>query len=1100
LSLSRYIETVNNRYWSGIASEHAYRGDLEALIRALVPQVEVTNEPSKVTDCGNPDYVITRKNIPIGFIEAKDVGKDLSSKTYKEQFDRYRKALDNLIITDYLSFQFYQSGELVACCRIADIQDGNIIASSECFDEFTGLIQNFCTYIGNTIKSPKKLASMMAAKARLLQVILEKAITSDEQTQDNTALQQQFETFKDVLIHDLEPQGFADIYAQTLTYGMFAARLHDDTLDTFSRQEAAELIPKSNPFLRKLFNHVAGADIDERIKTTVDNLADVFRATDVKALLKNFGRATQTHDPIIHFYETFLAEYDPKLRKARGVWYTPEPVVNFIVRGVDEILKTEFGLKDGLADTTKTTIKLKQPTTDKRKKVDGQSGYTLVEKEVHKVQVLDPATGTGTFLAEVVKFIYNGKFKAMQGAWSSYVDEHLIPRLNGFELLMASYAMAHLKLDMLLRETGASTSSATKVGELVEPQRLNIYLTNSLEEHHPDTGTLFSSWLSTEANEANHIKRDTPVMVVMGNPPYSVSSSNKSDWIQELIKDYKKDLNERKINLDDDYIKFIRYGQHFIDKNGEGILAYISNNSFIDGVTHRQMRKHLLQSFDKIYILDLHGNSKKKETTPDGRKDENVFDIMQGVSINIFVKKNPGNNVTHAKVGVHSKQIDSRLHGNDATLAEVYHFDLFGLRERKYATLCENSLLSLGWKKLISEEPYYFFTRKDFAAENKYQEGFDFKKIFKIFNSGIKTDRDKLFVDIDEDIISARMEKLLTGDFEESFINEFNVRDSGSYKITKKIQGKKYYSSSIQEINYRPFDVRWEYYDPTIISRSASRVMKHVANQDNITLQTTRFNRQLSLGYFFVSNCISDIHLLDSAADSMQVFPLYIYPEADKQQNLDNRSDRKPNLDNIIVETIANGLGLTFVPEKNPLMEKEGLGEIPNTFAPIDLLDYIYAVLHSPTYRETYKEFLKIDFPRIPYPKDAKLFWRLVKLGGELRQIHLLESPTVENYITRYPADGDNIISRKITKTNPGYEPVSDTHGKVWINDTQYFEDVPLIAWEFYIGGYQPAQKWLKDRTGRKLSFDDILHYQKIIVALTETGRIMQEIDEVDLT
>jgi len=531
LSLRKYIETVNNRYCSGMASEHAYRGDLEALIRALVPQVEVTNEPSNVTDCGNPDYVITRKNIPIGFIEAKDLGKDLSSKTYKEQFDRYRKALDNLIITDYLWFRFYQSGELVACCRIADIQDGNIIACPECFDEFTGLIQNFCTYIGNTIKSPKKLASMMAAKARLLQVILEKAITSDEQTQDNTALQQQFKTFKDVLIHDLDAHGFADIYAQTLAYGMFAARLHDETLDTFSRQEAAELIPKSNPFLRKLFNHVAGADIDERIKTTVDNLADVFRATDVKALLKNFGRATQTHDPIIHFYETFLAEYDPKLRKSRGVWYTPEPVVNFIVRGVDEILKTEFGLKDGLADTTKTTITLKQPTTDKRKKVDGQSGYTLVEKEVHKVQVLDPATGTGTFLAEVVKFIYNGKFKSMQGAWSSYVDEHLIPRLNGFELLMASYAMAHLKLDLLLRETGFVAS---------KEQRLNIYLTNSLEEHHPDTGTLFSSWLSTEANEANHIKRDTPVMVVMGNPPYSVSSSNKSDWIQALIKDYKK--------------------------------------------------------------------------------------------------------------------------------------------------------------------------------------------------------------------------------------------------------------------------------------------------------------------------------------------------------------------------------------------------------------------------------------------------------------------------------------------------------------------------------------------------------------------------------
>jgi predicted helicase len=281
---------------------------------------------------------------------------------------------------------------------------------------------------------------MMAAKARLLETILEKAVTSDEETQDNSALQQQYQTFKNILIHDLTPSGFADIYAQTLAYGMFAARLHDPTLETFSRQEAAELIPKSNPFLRKLFSHVGGVDIDDRIKTTVDNLADVFRATDIRVLLKDFGKATQTQDPIIHFYETFLAEYNPKLRKARGVWYTPEPVVDFIVRGVDEILKTEFNLKDGLADTSKTTIEVEAQGTAITK--GRNKGKALTEtKEVHRVQVLDPATGTGTFLAAVVKFIYQKKFNAMQGAWSSYVDEHLIPRLNGFELLMASYSI-----------------------------------------------------------------------------------------------------------------------------------------------------------------------------------------------------------------------------------------------------------------------------------------------------------------------------------------------------------------------------------------------------------------------------------------------------------------------------------------------------------------------------------------------------------------------------------------------------------------------------------------------------------------------------------
>jgi len=414
-------------------------------------------------------------------------------------------------------------------------------------------------------------------------------------------------------------------YCFTNPYGMFAARLHDTTLEDFTRQEAAELIPKSNPFLRKLFGYVAGPDIDERIKRTVDNLADVFRATNVEELLKNFGKSTQTNDPIIHFYETFLSEYDPKLRKSRGVWYTPEPVVNFIVRAVDDILKTEFNLPQGLADTSKTKIKVPE-----------QGSTKLVEKEVHKVQILDPATGTGTFLSEVVKLIYNKNFKNLQGVWSSYVEEHLIPRLNGFEILMASYSMAHLKLDMLLRETGYKPT---------RDQRFNIYLTNSLEEHHPDTGTLFSNWLSTEANDANHIKRDTPVMCVIGNPPYSGESSNKGKWIMDLMEDYKKEpggkqkLQERNPKwINDDYVKFLRYGQYYIEKNGEGILAFINPHGFLDNPTFRGMRWNLLKTYDKIYTIDLHGNSKKKEVSPDGSPDVNVFDIMQGVSINLFVK------------------------------------------------------------------------------------------------------------------------------------------------------------------------------------------------------------------------------------------------------------------------------------------------------------------------------------------------------------------------------------------------------------------------------------------------------------------------------
>ena len=624
MTISHYIDNIDKRYRLGNATEHTFRGDLQNLLEALVPTIRATNEPKRQS-CGAPDYILTKKDIPVGFIEAKDIGdKDLDGvkKTgNKEQFDRYKASLNNLIFTDYLSFHLYRDSVLITKISIGEITEKGIKPLPENFANFENLIKDFCTHIGQTIKSSKKLAEMMAGKARLLSDVIGKALTSDEINHEDSTLKDQMLAFKEILIHDITPQGFADVYAQTIAYGMFAARLHDPTLATFSRQEAAELIPKSNPFLRKLFGYIAGPDIDDRIKWIVDSLVDIFLACNVEEILKNYGKSTKMEDPIIHFYETFLSEYDPKLRKARGVWYTPAPVVNFIVRAVDDILKTEFDLPQGLADTSKTKIKVD---------VQGKK----VEQEVHKVQILDPATGTGTFLAEVVKHIHK-KFQGQQGIWSNYVETHLLPRLNGFELLMASYAMAHLQLDLLLTETGYKPT---------KDQRLRVYLTNSLEESHPDTGTLFANWLSSEANEANHIKRDSPVMCVIGNPPYAVSSTNKSPWIESLTADYKKDLNERNIQpLSDDYIKFLRLGQYYVEKTGEGILAFISNNSFIDGIIHRKMREELMKTFDKVYILDLHGNSKKKEVCLDGSPDQNVFDIMQGVSINIFVKKKKKN-------------------------------------------------------------------------------------------------------------------------------------------------------------------------------------------------------------------------------------------------------------------------------------------------------------------------------------------------------------------------------------------------------------------------------------------------------------------------
>ncbi|MEE1961999.1 type ISP restriction/modification enzyme [Allomuricauda taeanensis] len=1064
MTTSEYISSLNQRYKLGNSTEHTFRGDLQQLIESLIPEIKATNEPKR-QHCGAPDYILTKGEVPVGFIEAKDIGdSDLTGKKksgHKEQFDRYKASLGNLIFTDYLRFVLYLEGELVTEIAIGEVIDGSIEPLSEHFNSFENLLKDFVIHVGQTIKSPKRLANMMAGKARLLADVIEKTLKRDLEDNLNvkSSLEQQYDAFKEYLIHDVSTKGFADIYAQTITYGLFAARLHDPTIQTFSRHEAAQLIPKSNPFLRNLFQFIAGYELDDNLIWIVDSLVDIFLHSNVEKILKDYGKNTKKEDPIIHFYEDFLSAYDPEQKIKRGVWYTPAPVVNFIVRAVDDILKTEFDMPQGLADTSKTTVKLDTQNVDKR----FDKGYKQVEQEVHKVQILDPATGTGTFLAEVVKLIQQ-KFEGQQGIWSNYVENHLLPRLNGFEILMASYAMAHLKLDLQLSETGFKPSST---------QRFRIYLTNSLEEHHPDTGTLFANWLSAEANEANHIKRDTPVMCVIGNPPYSINSTNKNDWIHNLISDYKQNLNEKKINLDDDYIKFIRYGQHFIDKNGCGVLAYISNNSFIDGITHRQMRKSLLDSFDKIYILDLHGFAKLKEVNLVAEKDENVFDIKQGVSINIFIKtgKNSSKNVPI-----------------------INYYEKYGSRQDKYDFLTKNSLKNITWNRLNPTKPYYFFVEKDFSEQTSYNKGFKIMDLFKHSNSGVKTDRDRLFYDSDKKELENRFKTLLSNELTNTFIEKYSVKDSGSYKITSAIKKVEFDEKNIQLSCYRPFDKNYIYYDPELISRPAQKAMAHFNGHSNIGLVLGRQGQvigHMQWNLIFCINTLADYNIFYRGGG--YVFPLYLYPLDEHQKTIEQTAtNRKPNLNLKIINQIEELLCLTFTNEKD---------ESDNTFAPIDVLDYIYAVLHSPTYRDKYKEFLKIDFPRVPYPVDSDAFWNLVKLGGELRQIHLLGSSSVEKFITKYPEDGENVITKKITKNNPGFiaDEQNPGFGKVWINETQYFDKVPVIAWDFYIGGYQPAQKWLKDRKDHKLEFDDILQYQRIIVALSETDRLMKEIDKIPI-
>lgn len=1015
-----YIKELNKQFQTGNAREHSYRGALETLLNKIIddPTVTVTNEPARIVNVGAPDYSVSRNGVPIGYIEAKDIGKSLDNKEYQEQFDRYKGAFNNLIFTDYLNFWLYRDGALVSKVALAGIEGDKIISfgGKNC-QVLVDTVKDFVTYQGQKITNPPQLAKIMAGKARLLKDVIERALLEA----DKNTLHDQLDLIQKTLIHDITPQSFADIYAQTIAYGLFAARLHDKTPDDFSRQEAVFLIPKTNPFLRGLFNYISGAECDDRIAWIIDSLANAFLATDLEKLLEGFSKNIGLDNPIIHFYETFLTEYDSEVRKARGVWYTPKPIVEFIVKACDHVLKTDFGIIDGLADETK-----------------------LEGSDVHKVQILDPATGTGTFLAEVIKQI---KENYWGGGWSRYVENSLIPRLNGFELLMASYAMAHLQLDLHLLETGY-VPTATE-----NQKRFNVFLTNTLEEHFHDFDFIFAPYLANESREADRVKRDVPVMCVIGNPPYAVSSSNKGEWITELIKTYKQGLNERKINLDDDYVKFIRYGQHHIDKTGEGILAFITNNSFLDGPTYRQMRKSLLESFDKIYILDLHGNARKRETCPDGSPDQNVFEIMQGVSINIFVKYPKDKRKTD--------------------LATVYHHDLYGTRDVKFDNLRKETLATTPWKQLNLSEPYYFFVPKDFEGLEAYENGFKVTECFPVYNSGIGTQQDTITIHFTKESLQELRQDFLNLD-QKTIRNRYPIKEGRNWKLVSAIDDLR--SNDIPKaVSYRPFDTRWTYLSNKsnqFLAWPRTDVMRHLI-KSNYGLVFERGFVTKTFQAVFITNTPSDGHCIGPWS---YMSPLYLY-------NDDNTAVIQPNLNPDIIQKLESCLGIPFkdIPFQN--------SPDNSRFTALDLFDYIYAVLHSPDYRERYKEFLKIDFPRIPYPGSQESFRDLISHGTRLRNTHLLSDPSLDNRIIQIHGDAEMIID-KITHTiAPSGESVT-----VHINKDISISNIPITAWDFPIGGYIPAQKWLKDRKGRVLSRTDVIHYNKMINALALTHKIMESI------
>ncbi|MXV86644.1 MAG: N-6 DNA methylase [Acidimicrobiales bacterium] len=1051
MSIADYRKSIRATRGTGQATEHSYRPALQQLLTDLGgSDVEAINEPTQA-DYGAPDFIVELRQVPIGHIECKDVGTNLHTEEESEQIKRYRNALPNLILTDYLQFRWYVDGELRAEARLGRFDNaGRLVTETGGDEAVRELLANFYDAQIPVVGDSADLARRMASKTRLLRNAIEQVLAEDA---DNApALAGLLASYREVLINDLSVEDFADLQAQTAAYGLFAARcLHFGSAQTFNRQSA--VFADTTPFLRDVFVQIAGPNADSRIAWIIDDLALLLARADMAAVLEGFGTATRQEDPIVHFYEDFLAAYDPRLRELRGVYYTPEPVVSYIVRSVDWVLRDRFGLTDGLADTA---------TVD----IVADDGPT---RTLPRVLVLDPAAGTGTFLREVVSHIRDDlTTRGLAGAWGSYVPEHLLPRLFGFELLMAAYTICHLKLAM---EISGDAEQYT----LGDGERLGVFLTNSLTEAHEDaSGPMFAAEIVREAREADAVKRDHPVMVVIGNPPYSGHSANKGKWITGLVDEYKKGVaglakpGQAKW-LSDDYVKFIRFAQWRISQTGEGVLGFVTNHSYLDNPTFRGMRKSLLETFDEIWLLDLHGNSKRKERSPGGGRDQNVFDIQQGVAIGIFVKHG----------------------GRGEDLASVRHADLWGdrgdLRSGKYSWLAENSLVTTDWSELSPRSPDYFFTPRDYELAAEYEAGWSIPSIFCLNGDpapGIVTTHDQFAVSWDAEDAIGKIERFLATETEEDARQLWRLckQDQWKYGRAKAELTDQAWRTKVERLLYRPFDVRATVFDRNVAVHRRERVMHHMLAGPNVGLCVGRAGNVIGSEDWDIAIAASvptDFNLFRRGGNCL--FPLYLYPTDDDALDL-GVLDRTPNLAPEFIDAISTATALRA--------GSGGQGDLKSAFGPEDVFHYIYAVLHSPQYRRRYADFLRSDFPHIPVPTGHAQFAQLAQIGAQLTSLHLMTAHGDE--VPAFTIDG----SREVERVRYS-EPSEDTPGRVWINPDQHFEGVSPQTWQLTIGGYQPAKKWLQDRKGRVLDFEDIQTYQRICAALAETPRITQQIDDI---
>jgi len=1036
--LKSYLKKIFNIANRGDAREESYYSTLEGLLKKYTESVgkksiQITTLPKK-TEAGNPDFRIwDGKQHIVGYIEAKAPGvEDLDEIEYSEQLKRYRHTFPNLILTNFFEFRLYRNGALtdkVPIGRPFIVYKLKAIPPVEKKSEFLKLLEKFFSFSLPRFYNAKTLAIELAKRTRFLKdEVITEELKEEERIKKGFILGF-YEAFKKYLISGLSKEEFANLYSQTITYGLFAARTRSH--NGFNRKLAYDSIPHTIGILRDVFKFISLGDLPQQMGWMIDDISEVLAVTDVSNILHQYFYEGKGKDPIVHFYETFLAEYDPKTREKRGVYYTPESVVSYIVRSLNYILKNHFNRKDGFADES--------------------------------VTVLDPAAGTLTFLAEAAKLaVEEFVSKYGEGGKANFIKEHILKNFYAFELMMAPYAVGHIRMSFLLEELGY---------KLKENDRFKLYLTNTLDmEELAQTEFPGITSLSEESHLAGKIKKEQPILVILGNPPYSGISANKGKWIDDLLKkgyirfDGSKDdgyyrvdgkpLGERKLWLQDDYVKFIRFAQWKIDQTGGGAIGIITNHSYLDNPTFRGMRQSLMESFNEIYVLDLHGNSLKKEKCPDGSKDENVFDIRQGVAIAIFIKK------------------------KDKKECTVYHSEIWGLRQAKYEWLSKNDIKTTKckWEKLSPTSPYYFFVSRKEKGREMYEKYWKVTDIFPMNVTGIVTARDKFVIDFDRNTLKRRIEMFRDLSMPDEIAKQaFKLKDTRGWKFAearKELAKNKSWDTCFAKILYRPFDIRDIYYTRRMVDWPRPEVMCHML-QENLGLVTVRQVAEGIFNHVFVTDNIIESRVTLSNKGIAFLFPLYLYRDIDKKDLFSQAEEPKERQPNINPEIFAT---LSEIYKKEP--------------TPEEIFYYIYAVLYSNIYRIQYAEFLKIDFPRIPFTKDCKLFSKMAGYGKKLVDLHLLKSTELNPLIAKFEGRGNN----KVEKLK-----YDEEKKRVYINKSQYFEGIVREVWQYQIGGYQVLNKWLKDRKRRTLSLEDIKHYCRIVTSLQKTIKIQQEIDNAYL-